>query len=220
MLGIQRSQALRLLTCSNGLMSPASGPVRCTGNISACVAGWRRTAALLCCGLGAAQAGHAAFDGWQGVGLRVRVDEKRVLGEVQPESFQAVDLVAQRGLPWRFPGIGGLQLDTRLTVSAGLMHGAGRTAVVLSALPAVFVGLGNSRLTADVGIGLALLSQRRFRQQDFGGPVQGALTFGITLPMLRRVDLAYRFVHYSDAGAYGRGTIGADFHMVELFHRF
>jgi len=27
-------------------------------------------------------------------------------------------------------------------------------------------------------------------------------------------------MHYSDAGAYGPHTIGADFHMVELIYRF
>lgn len=69
-------------------------------------------------------------------------------------------------------------------------------------------------------LGLALPSEHRYAQQDYGGPLQGVLTWGVTLPLLRPFGLGYRFVHYSDAGAYGPGTIGADFHMIELTHRF
>jgi hypothetical protein len=65
-----------------------------------------------------------------------------------------------------------------------------------------------------------LLSAHRFGRQDYGGPFQFALTFGVTVPLYGRLDAGYRFLHYSDAGIYGGHTIGADFHMIELGYRF
>jgi hypothetical protein len=42
----------------------------------------------------------------------------------------------------------------------------------------------------------------------------------VGVPLYDRFGIGYRFMHYSDAGAYGANTIGADFHMVELKYRF
>jgi hypothetical protein len=56
--------------------------------------------------------------------------------------------------------------------------------------------------------------------QDFGGPLQFALTLGIEVPLYGHAAAGYRFMHYSDAGFYAPGTIGADMHMVELLYRF
>ena len=53
-----------------------------------------------------------------------------------------------------------------------------------------------------------------------GGPVQAALTLGVSVPVYERFAVGYRFMHYSDGGAYGSDTIGADFHMLELSYRF
>jgi hypothetical protein len=43
---------------------------------------------------------------------------------------------------------------------------------------------------------------------------------GVSVPLYGRVGVGYRFMHYSDGGAYGEHTIGADFHMIELIYRF
>jgi hypothetical protein len=104
--------------------------------------------------------------------------------------------------------------------SAGVLEGADKTALVVSAIPILAFGSQDGRFTGDLGAGLALLSKHRYAQQDFGGPLQFALTFGVGVPLYRRVGVGYRFLHYSDAGAYGPDTIGADFHMLELIYRF
>jgi hypothetical protein len=90
----------------------------------------------------------------------------------------------------------------------------------VSVVPLVALGTQDGRFTIDVGAGLAVLSQSEFADQDFGGLVQGALTFGVTFPVYKRFGLGYRFMHYSDWGAYGPTTIGADLHTVELIYRF
>ena len=41
----------------------------------------------------------------------------------------------------------------------------------------------DGRFTVDLGAGLAVLSQSKFADQDFGGPVQGSLTFGVGIPL-------------------------------------
>ncbi len=153
-------------------------------------------------------------------GVRARVGEKRVLGQVAPESFNAYDLVATVRLPWQRYHPSGWGAGTRIIGSAGVLQGAGRTALVVSAIPVLAFGTQDGRFTLDLGAGLALISRHRFADQDFGGALQGALTFGVAAPLHRRVGVGYRFQHYSDAGAHGSHTIGADFHMVELTYRF
>jgi hypothetical protein len=153
-------------------------------------------------------------------GVRWRVGGERVLGREQPEAFREWDLWASSRLPWQNYGPSGWGAGTRLLTSAGAMKGAESTALVVSALPVLALGTCDGRFTFDLGAGGALLSQHKFAQQDFGGPLQFALTFGFAAPVYRRIGIGYRFVHYSDAGAYGAFTIGADFHTIELIYRF
>jgi hypothetical protein len=154
------------------------------------------------------------------VGVRARVGEKRVLGKEQPESFRAYDVSATIRLPWEEHLPQGWGLRTRLLASAGALHGADKTALTLSLVPLLAIDPFGARFTLDAGIGLAALSEHRFAQQDFGGPLQYALTVGASVALHERIAVGYRFMHYSDAGAYGNGTIGADFHMIELSYRF
>ncbi|HEX6721943.1 MAG TPA: acyloxyacyl hydrolase, partial [Burkholderiaceae bacterium] len=130
------------------------------------------------------------------------------------------DVMATIRLPWETPLPMQWDLGTRLLASAGALRGADKTALVLSLIPVLAVASPAERFTLDAGIGFALLSEHRFAQQDFGGPLQAALTLGATVGLHERVAVGYRFMHYSDAGAWGNGTIGADFHMIEFSWRF
>jgi hypothetical protein len=143
------------------------------------------------------------------VGVRVRVGEQKVLGVQQPVSFRAYDTLSSHWL-----------LGTRLLTSAGVLRGADKTAWLLSLIPLLALDMQDGRFTLDLGAGLALFGRHRYAEQDFGGPLQVALTLGVAVPLYERIAVGYRFMHYSDGGAYGRGSIGADFHMVELSYRF
>jgi len=168
----------------------------------------------------ATAASHAADFELLSVGVRARVGEKRVLGEVQPESFRAYDLTTSVRTPWEMEFAPGWGVGVRLLASAGVLQGAGETALVTSLIPVLAIGTQDRRFTVDLGAGFALMSRHRYAQQDFGGPLQAALTLGVGVPLYRRVGVGYRFMHYSDGGAYGEHTIGADFHMIELVYRF
>lgn len=154
------------------------------------------------------------------IGARARVGEKRVLGQEAPESFREYDAVATLRLPWQKYSASGWGIGTRLMTSAGILEGANKTALVVSAIPLIALGSEDGRFTLDFGAGLTLISEHRFAQQDFGGPLQGALTFGVSVPLYQRMGVGYRFMHYSDWGAYGPSSIGVDFHMVEFSWRF
>ena len=164
--------------------------------------------------------GHAADVDLQSVSVRARVGEKTVLGKEAPESFREYDVAASFRLPWQRYSASGWGAGTRLMASAGVLQGADTTALVVSAIPLLALGSQDGRFTLDFGAGLALISEHRFAQQDFGGPLQGALTLGAGVPLYRRVGVGYRFLHYSDWGAYGPDSIGVDFHMVEFTFRF
>jgi hypothetical protein len=154
------------------------------------------------------------------VSARARVGEKRVLGKVAPESFREYDVAATLRLPWQYYTPSGWGVGLRMMASGGILQGANKTALVVSAIPLLALGSEDGRFTLDVGAGLVLISEHRFAQQDFGGPLQGALTLGVTVPLYQRFGVGYRFMHYSDWGAYGPSSIGVDFHMIEFSYRF
>ncbi|HAD09101.1 MAG TPA: hypothetical protein DCF62_06445 [Porticoccaceae bacterium] len=153
------------------------------------------------------------------VGVRSRVGEKRVLGEEQPDSFRVYDAIASFQLPWVRDLPSGWNLDGRLLTSAGVLRGADKTALAVSAIPVLALEWPE-RFVLDGGIGLAALSRHRYAQQDFGGHLQFALSAGLGVAVYRNIWLGYRYQHYSDASVYGSNTIGADFHMLELNYRF
>jgi hypothetical protein len=153
-------------------------------------------------------------------GIRARVSSNDVLGKDQPEAFREYDAWVAVRLPWKAYAESDWGVGTRLLASAGYLEAAGSSALVVSALPVVAFGTRDGRFTLDLGAGLAVLSQARFGQADFGGSVQGALTAGVSIPIYQQFGVGYRYMHYSDWGAYGPNTVGADLHMVELIYRF
>ena len=157
----------------------------------------------------------------QSVGLRLQIGEKsHVIGALQPESFHETDVEAVFSLPWERSLQSGWQARARLVIHAGVLRGQNESALVAVAIPTLALGTPNGSFLIDTGLGLAYLSRHRFALQDFGGPLQFALTLGVEVPLFQNIAAGYRFMHYSDAGFYAPGTIGADMHMVELLYRF
>ncbi|MBA3024208.1 MAG: acyloxyacyl hydrolase [Gammaproteobacteria bacterium] len=184
--------------------------------IAACFAG-----ALVMLFLAVPRHSHAVDLELQSVGARLQIGEKsHVIGALQPESFHEYDVVANFKLPWEHRFQSGWVARTRLLTHAGVLKGQNQSALVAVAIPALVFGRQDGGVMVDTGLGLALLSRHRFALQDFGGPLQFALTLGVEVPLHRHFAAAYRFMHYSDAGFYAPGTIGADMHMVELLYRF
>lgn len=165
---------------------------------------------------------HAYASGFDllSVSVRTKIGDKQVLGNVQPESFRESDVMATFRIPYENSILKKLSLHTRLLVSGGIFQGAGKTALVVSAIPALALATQDGRFEIDAGAGLALLSKHRYGRQDFGGPIQFALTVGGSVPIYGHISVGYRFMHYSDAAIYGSNTTGADFQMIELIYRY
>lgn len=178
-----------------------------------------RVAMMLLCTLMVRPAVAADFD-LLSVSALVKVGENHVLGKAQPESFREYDVMAALRLPLGelIPEESGVH--TRLLVGAGVLQSSGKSGVVVSAIPALAIATDDGRFVVDAGLGLGLLSRYRFGRQDFGGPIQFALTAGFSLPLFDSFGVGYRFLHYSDAGLYGSGTVGTDSHMAELIYRY
>jgi hypothetical protein len=158
------------------------------------------------------------------VGIRTNFSQARVLGQEQPESFRAYDVVTTTRLPWapwdELSG-SGWEVGTRLLASVGVLRGeADKAGLVVSAIPVIAFSRQDGRFTLDLGAGFALLSKPAYARQDFGGALQFALTLGLSVPLYERIGVGYRFQHYSDGGAYGHEKTGVDFHMIELTYRF
>ena len=150
------------------------------------------------------------------VSVRARVSDETVLGNDAPEFFTESDIAFNFRLPWS--GQSSLGWSTRLMMSTGVLQGAGKEALVVSAIPELVLGRESGHYEVDLGVGAALFSRNKFGIQDFGGPFQFALTLGGSTPVYKSFRLGYRFLHYSDWGGYGPHTTGADFHMIELIH--
>ncbi|WP_162940940.1 acyloxyacyl hydrolase [Photobacterium salinisoli] len=157
---------------------------------------------------------------WHSFSIRARVSEQTLLGDDAPEVFEVYDLAVNFSLPWQDYSTSGWGTGTRLMVSTGILQATGRSAFVVSVIPELTLGSEDGQFTLDLGAGGALFSQYRFKRQDFGGPFQFALTFGVGIPLYNNLGLGYRYLHYSDAGVNGSDTTGADLHMIELSYRF
>lgn len=143
-----------------------------------------------------------------------------ILGKDSLEEFRQYDIAASFKLPWAWYVMPGWGFGTRVMTSAGALYHSEESALSVSVIAQVVFGSEDGRFALDLGAGCAALSKHRFEEQDFGGPLQFALTTGISIPLFKQYAVGYRFLHYSDGGLNGSHTTGADLHMLELIYQF
>ena len=154
------------------------------------------------------------------VGVRGGASGLEVLGGSEEEHFQQYDLFATASLPWSRYCESGWGFSSRLMGTAGALIGAGEEGFVGAIVPMLAFGPKDSVLALDVGVGAAGITRHKYGEQNFGGPFEVVLTFGLRVPVYRGFGIGYRMSHLSDAGIYGRHTRGADIHMLELTYNF
>ena len=153
-------------------------------------------------------------------GFQTRISNADVIGKDAPETFSEHDVTVVARTPWEYALSPSLGAGVRLFGSVGFLEGPDGFAAVATAIPLLAIGTADGRFAIDGGAGLGLLGEHEWAQQDFGGPLQFALTVGMSAPLHRRLGIGYRFMHYSDAGAYSSKTVGADLHMGVVMYRF
>jgi hypothetical protein len=154
------------------------------------------------------------------VGVRGGAAGPNVFGGDEDERFQQYDVFATATLPFGWYHESGWGLGWRLMATAGVLAGAGEEGFVGSVVPLLSFGRREGQLSLDGGVGAALLGRDEFGEQDFGGAFQIVLTFGLRVPVYRRLAVGYRMQHLSDAGIHGEEGNGADLHMLELTYSF
>ncbi|BCA55853.1 exported protein of unknown function [Nitrospira sp. KM1] len=153
--------------------------------------------------------------------LRGGVSGSSVIGEEQQTDFGQIDLALTAKLPWQWEVGSDWILGTRLLTSAGALRGAHETNGIFTLMPFdVSFGRKDQRVSIDIGVGGALLTDYRFGKQNFGGPFQFVWTFGVRSRIAGPIGLGYHFQHYSDAAMYGSDSRGVDLHLLELIYWF
>jgi len=182
----------------------------------------RASWAVLCLGLCLLTPAPSRAEGVRltSVGIRGGLTGFTVIGADERESFQRYDVVATVGLPGSWQSQSGWGLDTGLMVSAGILLGAGEAGFIGTLAPVLALRSEDGRFSLDAGLGGALLSKHKFGDQEWGGPFQLVLTWGLRVPVYRAIRVGYRYQHLSDADIYGNPSRGADFHMLELIYSF
>ena len=137
------------------------------------------------------------------------------------ESFNQYDMVFNHRLPWRWVWGGSLQVDTNLTTSVGVLEG-GRDAGLVGSAGFQFLfkrARGQCPLELRAGSALTLLSETKFGDQDFGGPVQFTHHISLHYWIMEDLNALARVQHMSNAGIYDDNP-GLNLVMLGLVYRF
>ena len=135
------------------------------------------------------------------------------------EDFEQYEVFATFGLPWSWELAPGWVFGTRINLSAGALRGAGDTGFIGSVGPGVALSMVDGLIVLSGGISAALLSEHRFGEENFGGPIQFISHVGIRFKISDNLGVGYRFQHMSNASIYSRNP-GLELHLLELSYRF
>jgi hypothetical protein len=169
---------------------------------------------LLLLGIFSPQPGSANETDWIAVGLRAGLSTTD-----GNEDFKQYELFATYELPWSWELTPGWFLSTRIKLSAGALRGGGETGFIGSAGPSITLSMVQGLILLDGGISAALLSEHKFGQENFGGPIQFVSHVGISFKLSANLGVGYRFQHMSNASIYNRNP-GLELHMLELSYFF
>lgn len=141
-------------------------------------------------------------------------------GTDKKTDLRRYDIFGVFDLPWRWQLASNLELNTQLTVSAGMLDGEGDSGFIGTLAPGLSLNDLTRRFFLELSGGLAVLPDYRMGSEDFGGPVQFIFDFGFGVRIFRHIGLGYRFQHFSDAALFGTDNRGVDMHMFELGYRY
>jgi hypothetical protein len=160
------------------------------------------------------QLGNANETIWAAVGLRAGLSTTD-----NEEDFEQYEVFATYGLPWTWELTSSWFLGTRINLSAGALRGGGDTGFIGSTGPSITLSMVQDRILLDGGISAALLTEHKFGQENFGGPIQFISHVGISFKLSENLGVGYRFQHMSNASIYNRNP-GLELHMFELRYLF
>ncbi|GJL54939.1 MAG: hypothetical protein NPIRA02_20710 [Nitrospirales bacterium] len=137
----------------------------------------------------------------------------------EKEDFEQFDVFGIVSLPGQWDFSPDLKSGLRLYGSVGALRGAGDLGFITTVTPGLAVTKKSWKLTFDIAMGGALISDWEYGRQDIGGPFQFIGHLGVSYHLPGNLAVGYRFHHMSDATIYGPSR-GVDFHMLEFSYYF
>lgn len=145
----------------------------------------------------------------------------RGLFAANPKShtFEQAELFADMNLPWRWGSDPGWQLQTRLDLSAGVLHGRSDNGFIGTVGPDFVVRHGSFPANLELGVSPTLLSRTEYDGMNFGIPLQFTSHAGLNWELGDHFGIGYRYQHMSNAHLSSHNP-GLNLHGVVLYYRF
>lgn len=109
----------------------------------------------------------------------------------------------------------GWNLGFRPGAGIAVLRGHEQTGFLAVSRPALVLAERNDRISLHAASGPSLLYPQRYRNKDFGGPLQFVSRVGIRLKPGQRLTLGYYLQHMSNAGIY-KFNPGLNLRCVEI----
>lgn len=146
------------------------------------------------------------------IGVRGAVAESNT-----EEDFDAYEAFLVFNLPWKWEQGPNSRIQTQLEVTGGMLKAAGVDGFLGTLGPRI--AFQTDRVSADIGIGVAVVGETQFGRQDFGGSSQYIFQVGLALGLTQRINAGVRYRHMSDAKTHDNGG-DLNLVLVELSYDF
>lgn len=157
--------------------------------------------------------GIANDNGWNTVGLRAGINDKR-----NDEFFSKYEAYANFDLPWNWSSESGWVFGTFIGINIGMVV-CEDNAFVGSIGPGIYLYTPAKGIAFSAGIYPTYIGRSKFGEEDFGETFQFTSACGVNLNFYRNWTLGYRFQHMSNAGIFNENP-GLNTHMLEVGYRF
>lgn len=134
------------------------------------------------------------------------------------ESFTVAEIYFLKNLPWHKELSPSTRVYTRLDAGAGFIGSNDDEGGWLALGGDVVLSLAEGLWEVEVGFRPTFMTEHRYDDVDFGGPLHFSSHAGVNLNV-GKVALGYRYMHTSNAGIYGDNP-GLDLNLVGMGVRF
>ena len=161
-----------------------------------------------------ASAARSADQEWIEAGARIGFSKS-----VRGENFNQFEVNTAYRMPWNRNLNKGWTLESRINASAGVIHGGGDIAAIVTMGPGLALLRPGQQFTIEAGISPTLMSRSEFGDADLGGIFQFTSFVGLNSRIGKQTIASLRVQHMSNAGIYDSNP-GLDQAMLGINYRF
>ena len=139
---------------------------------------------------------------------------------VHGEDFNQLEIATTWRLPWSWTLDSGWILDSRINASAGVLHGGGDSAAIVTTGPGLAWISPSQQYTVEAGfISPTLISRHEFGDADLGGSLQFTSFIGLNSRIGKQTTASFRVQHMSNGGIYDHNP-GLEQVILGINYRF